>query len=274
MKWLGRKSINVLPFLRLNASGRVSKKGAKGGHSWTLHLGKRLSWNSRTRKTRLNTPGLGSIEFGGEKRKRPAKATAAKAPRTRAARQPAAPKPDPAWAAHFAGLKASGGHEAAVNSALAAGRCVDCGAPMPPGSWCRHCARLAAKRHEAADKAGGRPARAARPATLDTRAGAFTVAPDPDGGMSVWAGARPGGKRIGGPFPDGAAAQDWVSQNMTQVVRESRVDHAHGNGYGIPFGDRQQKLRDAGLCGARTKKDGTPCLNHAGSCPHHSGARL
>lgn len=133
MKWLGRKSVNVLPFLRLNASASASRKGAKGGHSWTWHLGKRLSWNSKTRKTRVNTPGLGSVEFGGRKPaprgKTPtARARAGSARPARSAARPTAPKPDPGWAAHFAGLKAAGGEQAAVNSARAAGRCPDCGA--------------------------------------------------------------------------------------------------------------------------------------------------
>ncbi len=48
-----RKSIPLLPFLRINLS--------RSGASRTWHLG-RWSWNSRRRTHRLNLPGPGDLE--------------------------------------------------------------------------------------------------------------------------------------------------------------------------------------------------------------------
>lgn len=62
VKFRMRKSFNVLPFLRLN----VTQSGAK---SWTWHAFG-YSYNTRTQKHRYNTPGPGSVEWGGRNGRR------------------------------------------------------------------------------------------------------------------------------------------------------------------------------------------------------------
>jgi hypothetical protein len=57
-----RKSVNVIPGLvRLNASCSTSRgKGTSGGASWTFHLGRLVSYNTRTGTWTVNPPGPGS----------------------------------------------------------------------------------------------------------------------------------------------------------------------------------------------------------------------
>lgn len=58
-----RKPITIIPgLLRVNLS--------RSGISWTWHLGRLASWNSRTGDTHINTPGLGGIVRRGRRRRR------------------------------------------------------------------------------------------------------------------------------------------------------------------------------------------------------------
>lgn len=58
MKFRARKHIKLGP-ITINLTER-------GFSSWSIKIG-RYSWNSRTRKSHFDTPGPGSIEFGGKK---------------------------------------------------------------------------------------------------------------------------------------------------------------------------------------------------------------
>jgi hypothetical protein len=56
-----RKSIPIIPgILRLNASGSAGGGKTRGGTSFTIHLGKLISYNTRTGVTSVNPPGPGS----------------------------------------------------------------------------------------------------------------------------------------------------------------------------------------------------------------------
>lgn len=252
MPFRARKKITIIPgILDLNLSGSASRgKGATGGHSFTWRLGRRVSYNTRDGKTRVNTPGLGwweSSTRSQRNRRRMKQAAQGSPPASRPTRS-AKSKADPdaaAWAAHFAEMNAAGGREAAINSARAAGRCPGHGQVIPPGGMCPQCAEEGAQRHAAADRGGapGRsPGRSGRPApVIDTHSGSFTIAPDPGnpkGGMYVWAG-RPGSRAIKGPFPDGVAANRWVDDNMLEVVRAARIETAPQDSYrpGDPYRD-------------------------------------
>lgn len=61
MRFRWRKNLLNGP-LRVTASDR--------GLSWGVKLGNFLSWSAKTGKTTVNTPGPGSVEFGGRKRGR------------------------------------------------------------------------------------------------------------------------------------------------------------------------------------------------------------
>ena len=54
MKYRLRKAIPILPFLRLN----ITQSGA---WSWTWHLGRFWSYNTKTGQHRVNPPGPGSF---------------------------------------------------------------------------------------------------------------------------------------------------------------------------------------------------------------------
>lgn len=152
----------------------------------------------------------------------------------------------------------------------------DARARRDAGRAARVSARTASARADAERVTGSGPQ--ARPSTAQdaSYSGGFTIGPDPAGGVSAWSG-RPGqSRRIGGPFRDQQEATRWVGENATAIVRAQREESwgttpdPAGNGYGMSFADRQEKLRAAGLCGAKTQ-DGTPCRNGSG-CPipsHH-----
>lgn len=56
-----RKGIPIIPgFLRLNASASAGRGKTSSGTSWTIHLGKLISYNTRTGVTSINPPGPGS----------------------------------------------------------------------------------------------------------------------------------------------------------------------------------------------------------------------
>lgn len=61
-RFRARKRVTIIPFiLRMNASGNAGGgKKASGGVSWTWHLGKWISYNTKTGTTTVNTPGIGS----------------------------------------------------------------------------------------------------------------------------------------------------------------------------------------------------------------------
>jgi hypothetical protein len=61
-RFRARKRVPIIPgLLRMNASGSAGGgKKASGGVSWTWHLGKLVSYNTKTGVTTVNTPGLGS----------------------------------------------------------------------------------------------------------------------------------------------------------------------------------------------------------------------
>lgn len=64
IRFRARKGINLLPFLRMN----ITQAGVR---SFTWHLGRFWSWNSKTHIHSINTPGWGGIQFGGRKRREP-----------------------------------------------------------------------------------------------------------------------------------------------------------------------------------------------------------
>jgi hypothetical protein len=99
-----RKSINVIPgILRLNASGAASRaKGAGGSTSWTIHLGKLISYNTRDGRWSINPPGPGSWQSGTRKQRKAAKA------RKKAERNTRRQAEQERWTRHFEERNAGG----------------------------------------------------------------------------------------------------------------------------------------------------------------------
>lgn len=290
-----RKRMQILPFLRMNASGSKRRgRGGRKGVSFTLHLGKWLSWNTSTRRTTVNPPGPGSWTSDPPKRRRGggkrSSAARPKGPTKTQLAQDAA-----VWRDHFAGLTAAAGggdqgRRHAAESARAAGRCLECGHVKRPGQWCTHCAQEAAKRHAAADAAEARASRTRRPTAVPprppspqltpTRREGFIVAPtpnDPTGPVYVWANeAGSGGVCLGGPFHDTKAAQEWITQNgrYLRAYTDGEARQSDDGGLaGLTRGASQEewvsRALKSGRCGAPTQ-DGTACMNGAGcSIPSH-----
>jgi hypothetical protein len=93
-----RKNITIIPgVLRLNASGSASRgRGARGGSSWTWHLGKLVSYNTRTGRWSVNPPGPGSWQSGTRTQRQAAKA------RRKAERDAWRAQERRRWTEHFA----------------------------------------------------------------------------------------------------------------------------------------------------------------------------
>lgn len=255
MPFRGRKSIVIVPFLvKYNFAVSAGKqRGVKTSGSWTVGLLGRATYNTRDGRYRVNTPGWGWWESSTRAQRRKRRAEQRPAAARTAAPRTGRTSSDPdatAFRRYFAALKKEEGDYRA--EARAYGRCPDCGRLLPASrggqAACPHCIREAQRAWEKAEAAAEDAARVQREAGSPVKPRRPPASPRPPAAPAP---------SSGDGWPD---VEERVAQSNEAAGRSRQ--------------ERQEALQAAGLCGHPTQKDRSPCLNHAGSCPHHSGARL
>jgi hypothetical protein len=259
MPFRARKRITIIPGLvRLNLSGTTGRNGTKGGASWTVGILGFATYSTGDGRYRVNTPGIGWWESStrAQRRKRRADAAAVR-------RGPSALGVDPdagAFAKYFRAVRKEGGDPTAA--ARAYGRCPDCGRLLPRtrggAAACSHCLRKAQRSYERAEAAAADEARLRREARAPVKPARKPAPPVVSAPQNAHGQAVP---TDGDGWPTGTDRWTAHVDELNQRGAEARERRA-------------QDVRAAGLCGHPTKADRSPCLNHAGSCPHHRAGVL
>jgi hypothetical protein len=300
-----RKPIPVIPgILRMNVSASAGDGKKSGGISWTWHLGKRVSYNTKTGVTTVNTPGIGSWSSSTKAQR---KARREEKSMWRFA--------DAEWERqHFQDIQA--GRTPDMNGPPSQRglktpperyRKPRAGKAKPqPIAYCGRCGarldgRVCPNGHGAARPSRAGQHRRERPADQPPQQQAsgksgsafFDVSADDSGRFYIWGGSQPGSRevRIAGPFPKRDHADWWINEHYVDAVltlREAQTDTLRPGdaatracfqcGARLGIADRSCRVcgrpdqqggestpRTSGLCGARTK-DGTKCLNSK-NCP-------
>lgn len=264
MPFRGRKSIPIIPYvLKYNfAVSAGKKKGVSTSGSWTMGILGVATYNTRDGRYRVNTPGWGWWESSTRAQRRKRKAekrvanTQARPAVAAAGNRPASDPDAGAFARYFKAIRKEERDPRA--EARAYGRCPDCGHLLPESrggeAACPKCIQTAQRARERAEAAADDVVRVQREAGAPVKPRRAPtsppLAPQNAHGQELPTGAS--------GWPGGVEA--WVEQQNAESARNRE--------------ERQERARSAGLCGAPTTKDRSPCLNYAGSCPHHSGARL